>query len=111
MPFTTHGLYAVVHEAGYADGNATRWSAMRTMPEEFREDRTLLFGEHVFPWTFEDDALLAPLAEAADLLAAREWPRAVQRRGVGIARRTAAPPPSTPGTPTWTGRSRNRPPR
>ena len=76
FPFKAYApLYAVVHEAGYADGTATRWSAMRTMPEELHEDRTLLFGEHVFPWTFEDDPQLAPLAEAAELLAVREWPR------------------------------------
>jgi hypothetical protein len=75
MPFSARApLYATVHEAGYADGSATCWSAQRTMPEEFRDDPTLLFGEHVFSWTFEDDAGLAPLAEAAELLATREWP-------------------------------------
>jgi hypothetical protein len=44
------------------------------MPEDFREDRSLFTGEHVFEWTFEDDALLTPLAAAAALLADREWP-------------------------------------
>ena len=44
------------------------------MPDAFRDDPTLLFGEHVFPWTFEDDAELAPWGEVADLLARREWP-------------------------------------
>jgi pimeloyl-ACP methyl ester carboxylesterase len=75
MPF--HGrnpLYAVVHESSYADGGATRWSAQRTMPEEFREDVTLFTGEHVFPHTATDDSELAPLAEAAELLAEHEWP-------------------------------------
>ena len=45
------------------------------MPDDFRDDRTLFTGEHVYPWNFEDDQLLAPLREAADLLAEREWPR------------------------------------
>ena len=75
MPF--HGrnpLYAVVHESSYADGGATRWSAERTMPTEFREDPTLFTGEHVFPWTVQDDSELAPLHEAAQLLAERDWP-------------------------------------
>jgi pimeloyl-ACP methyl ester carboxylesterase len=75
MPF--HGrnpLYAVVHESSYADGGATRWSAQRTMPEEFREDVTLFTGEHVFPHTLTDDSELAPLADAAELLAEHEWP-------------------------------------
>jgi pimeloyl-ACP methyl ester carboxylesterase len=76
LPFGERNpLYAVIHEACYADGGATRWSAERTMPEDFREDRTLLTGEHVFPWTFEDDSRLAPLAEAAQILAEHDWPR------------------------------------
>jgi pimeloyl-ACP methyl ester carboxylesterase len=75
FPFRAQApLYAVVHEAGYADGGATCWSAQRTMPHEFRDDPSLLFGEHVFSWTFHDDAGLAPFADAAELLASREWP-------------------------------------
>ena len=75
-PFTgRHPLYAAVHEACYADGGATRWSAQRVMPDEFREDPTLFTGEHVFPWSLTDDSELAPLAEAADLLAEHAWPR------------------------------------
>lgn len=76
MPFQGRNpLYAVIHEACYADGHATRWSAQRTMPDDFGEDRTLFTGEHVHPWTFEDDSELAPLAAAAEILAAHEWPR------------------------------------
>lgn len=75
MPFRAEvPIYALLNEAGYADGGATSWSAQRTMPDEFRDDETLLFGEHVFSWTFEDDTRLAPLAEVAELLASREWP-------------------------------------
>jgi hypothetical protein len=44
------------------------------MPEEFGEDVTLFTGEHVFPHTVTDDSELAPLAEAAELLAEHEWP-------------------------------------
>jgi pimeloyl-ACP methyl ester carboxylesterase len=76
LPFGERNpLYAVIHEACYADGGATRWSAERTMPDDFRADRTLLTGEHVFAWNFEDDSRLAPLAEAAQILAEHEWPR------------------------------------
>jgi hypothetical protein len=67
-------LYVLHNEPGYAEGQAPRWAALRTMPDDFRADPTLLFGEHVLPWTFEDDAELAPWAETADLLAQREWP-------------------------------------
>jgi pimeloyl-ACP methyl ester carboxylesterase len=67
-------LYAVIHEASYADGGPTRWAAQRSMPDDFRDDVTMFFGEHIFPWTFEDDSELAPLREAADLLAEVDWP-------------------------------------
>jgi pimeloyl-ACP methyl ester carboxylesterase len=76
LPFQGRNpLYAAIHEACYADGEATRWSAERVLPDDFREDPTLLTGEHVFPWSFDDDSALRPLREAADLLAEREWPR------------------------------------
>jgi pimeloyl-ACP methyl ester carboxylesterase len=76
LPFKGRSpLYAVVHEACYADGQSTRWSAERVMPDDFRDDVTLFTGEHVFPWNFEDDSDLAPLGQAADLLAERQWPR------------------------------------
>jgi pimeloyl-ACP methyl ester carboxylesterase len=68
-------LYAVVHESCYADGHSTRWSAERMMPEDFREDPTLLTGEHVFSWNFDDDPALRPYRDAAHLLADHEWPR------------------------------------
>lgn len=76
LPF--HGrnpLYAVLQEACYADGHATRWAADRTMPEDFRTDRTLLTGEHIFPWSFTEDRDLAPLAGAAGILAEHAWPK------------------------------------
>jgi pimeloyl-ACP methyl ester carboxylesterase len=76
LPFGgRHPLYAAVHEACYADGGRTRWSAERLLPEEFREDPLLFTGEHVFSWSLTEDSELAPLGEAADLLAEHEWPR------------------------------------
>jgi pimeloyl-ACP methyl ester carboxylesterase len=77
-------LYALVHEACYAQGVATRWAAQRVRAEfpEFSPsaavdgDGMLLFtGEMTYPWAFEHDPALRPLAEAADLLAQRDdWP-------------------------------------
>jgi pimeloyl-ACP methyl ester carboxylesterase len=72
--FSRNPLYAILHEACWADGGATRWSAHRTLPPEYEEHPHLLTGEHVYPWMFEDYGALAPLREAADLLAEREWP-------------------------------------
>lgn len=68
-------LYAVLHESSYADGGATRWSAERVQPEDFRGDSLLFTGEHLFPWHFEDMPDLRPYREVAGTLAGHEWPR------------------------------------
>jgi pimeloyl-ACP methyl ester carboxylesterase len=75
LEFARNPLYAIVHEACYADGGATRWSADRVMPDYFRNDPTLLTGEHVFPWMFEDYGALKPFRQAANILAAHPWGR------------------------------------
>jgi pimeloyl-ACP methyl ester carboxylesterase len=84
LSFAAGPLYAVLHEACYAQGVATRWSAQR-IRDEFGEfdpaaaldgDGPLLFtGEMIYPWMFATDPVLRPLRGAADLLAEREdWP-------------------------------------
>ncbi len=75
LSFSRNPLYAVVHEACYADGGATRWSAARMQPEVFRGQPELFTGEHVYPWMFEEYGALAPLAGAAEALAQHSWPR------------------------------------
>lgn len=72
-PFARNPLYAVIHEACYANGQASAWSAQRVMPAAWAGDPTLFTGEHVFPWMFQDIAGLAPFHEAAELLAHRPW--------------------------------------
>jgi pimeloyl-ACP methyl ester carboxylesterase len=74
VEFARDPIYAVLHEACLADGGATRWAAERVLPAEYAEAPELFTGEHVFPWMFQDMAALAPLSEAAQLLAEREWP-------------------------------------
>jgi hypothetical protein len=64
----------VLHEACYADGGRTRWSARRTLPAEF-EAPELFTGEHVLPDVFDEDGALAPYREVAHELAERDWPR------------------------------------
>jgi pimeloyl-ACP methyl ester carboxylesterase len=68
-PFTRNPLYAIIHEACYANGCATQWSAERLLPNDLE-----LTGEHVFAWMFEDYGALRPLADAARLLAEEQWP-------------------------------------
>jgi len=74
LPFSRNPLYAVIHEASYADGCATRWSAHRLLPADY-ESPELFTGEHVYPWMFEEYGSLAPLRGAAEILAGYTWPR------------------------------------
>ena len=74
LSYARNPIYAVLHEACYGQGFATRWSAERVLPDEFREDPTLFTGEHVYPWMFEDYGALRPLHDVAQLLAEHVWP-------------------------------------
>ena len=85
LSFAQAPLYALLHEACYAQGAATRWAADRVMAEyaEFGlagaldGERPVLFtGEMIYPWMFGTDPVLRPLRAAAEELAGREdWPR------------------------------------
>ena len=75
LGFARNPLYAVLQESCWADGGSTRWAAERLLPAEYAEDPALFSGEHVYPWMFEEFGALAPLREAADILAEHEWPR------------------------------------
>jgi len=72
--FSRNPLFAVIHEACYADGCVTGWSAKRLLPPEL-SDPALFTGEHVYPWMFDDYAALRPLREPAELLARHSWAR------------------------------------
>jgi pimeloyl-ACP methyl ester carboxylesterase len=75
LPFSGRNpLYAVIHESCWADGTMTNWAARRAMPDEVREDPTLLAGEHAGPESLQEDPELTPFAEVAEHLAARRWP-------------------------------------
>ena len=90
LSFAAAPLYALLHEASYAQGLATRWSAQRIRSEFAEFDpgpaldddpaspgaAPLLFtGEMIYPWMIDADPVLRPLREAADLLAGRDdWP-------------------------------------
>ena len=76
LPFGPRNpLYAVLHESSYADGGATRWSADRAQPADFRDESTLLTAEHIFPWHFEEASGLRPYGDVARELAEHDWPR------------------------------------
>ncbi len=80
-------LYALLQEACYAQGSATRWAAQRIRAEftEFHPAPVLdadpgfarlqFTGEMIYPWMIDADPALRPLREAAELLAERDdWP-------------------------------------
>ncbi|HET9974440.1 MAG TPA: alpha/beta hydrolase, partial [Streptosporangiaceae bacterium] len=77
--FATGPLYALLHEACYAQGQATRWSAQRIRAEypEFGPEADPLYftGEMIYPWMIDGDPVLRPFRQAADILAERDgWP-------------------------------------
>lgn len=75
LPFSARNpLYAVIHESCWANGQATRWAADRTMPQQVKDDPTLLAGEHIHRSLFTDDPTFALWREAAELIAEHAWP-------------------------------------
>jgi len=74
IQFGRNPIYATLHESSYADGFPTRWSAVRTMPDEVR-DKRYFTAEHVFPWMWEDYGELRSHRDAAMLLAEHPWPK------------------------------------
>ncbi|GHC80740.1 alpha/beta fold hydrolase [Streptomyces flavofungini] len=85
LSYAAAPLYALLHEACYAQGGRpTAWSSERVRAEfpRFEAGKSLadgappLFtGEAVQRWMFDSDPALRPLRETADLLAERvDWP-------------------------------------
>jgi pimeloyl-ACP methyl ester carboxylesterase len=79
--FNTNPIYAILHEAIYCQGEASRWSAQRVLDEypqfQLSPGRPVTFtGEMIYPWMFEEYVALRPLREAAHILAEyQDWPR------------------------------------
>jgi len=75
LSFATGPLYALLHEAAYAQGQATGWSAQRIRAEypQFSPDADPLYftGEMIYPWMIDHDPVLVPFRQAADILAER----------------------------------------
>jgi pimeloyl-ACP methyl ester carboxylesterase len=83
LSFARNPLYAILHEASWADGGSTRWAAQRLLPDAYHEVPELFTGEHVYPWMFEEYGVLAPLREAAEILAQHAWPALYDRERLG----------------------------
>jgi pimeloyl-ACP methyl ester carboxylesterase len=78
--FETNPIFAVLHEACYTQGAASRWSAERVRGEfpdmDWAPGKPPSFtGEMIYPWMFDNYPRLRPLREVAELLASEErWP-------------------------------------
>jgi pimeloyl-ACP methyl ester carboxylesterase len=78
--FDTNPIFSILHEACYTQQARSNWAAERLRgdyPEFDTAAREPLFltGEMIYPWFFEEFPTLAPLREAAELLAQDEdWP-------------------------------------
>ena len=78
--FDTNPIFTILHEACYAQGFATNWSAYRIRKEfpQFevgRKDPFYFTGEMLYPWMLDEFQTLKPLKKAAGLLAKKtDWP-------------------------------------
>ena len=78
--FDTNPFFTILHEACYAQGFSTNWSAetiRNTFPDFDSKSRNpfLLTGEMLYPWMLDQFSTLSPLKEAAHLLAEKsDWP-------------------------------------
>jgi len=75
LNFGRDPIYSLLQEACWADGAATGWAAARVLPDAYEREPELFFGEHMLPSLFDEYAALAPLRDAAALLAQHQWPR------------------------------------
>ncbi|WP_314425016.1 alpha/beta fold hydrolase [uncultured Microbacterium sp.] len=83
-------LYFAFHESSYANGHATRWSAERVEPQDFRDDVTLFTGEHIRrEWT-ETVPAFQPWRDVTLALADVEWPRIYDEVAIAASRATGA---------------------
>ncbi|AXB45367.1 alpha/beta fold hydrolase [Amycolatopsis albispora] len=64
-------IYALLHEATYAQNGVTGWSAERVRAEFPDLD---FLGEMIYPWMFDNDPWLRPFRGLAHDLAQRHWP-------------------------------------
>ena len=77
--FDTNPIFTILHEACYAQGFSTNWSAQRILNEfpEFSEnyEDTLYFtGEMLYPWMMDNYSSLKPFKGAAQILSEkRDW--------------------------------------
>ncbi len=78
--FDTNPIFSILHEACYAQGFATNWSAER-IKKEFshfgikQKNKFYFTGEMIYPWMFDNYAKLKNLKGASEIIAKKDdWP-------------------------------------
>ncbi len=91
MPFGGRNpLYYAFHESSYASGHATRWSAERVEPDDFRDDPTLFTGEHIRREWADTVPGLQPWRDVTSILADHVWPRIYEPEALAASGATGA---------------------
>lgn len=77
--FDTNPIFAILHEAIYAQGAASGWACDLVQKENYPHfddyEDFLFFGEMIFPWMFDEISELKPMKMAANILAEKsDWP-------------------------------------
>lgn len=78
--FDTNPIFALLHEAIYAQEQATSWSCNQVQQEQYRHydnyEDFHFFGEMIFPWMFDEISELKSQKKAAEILASYDaWPK------------------------------------
>ena len=82
--FDTNPIFAILHEAIYAQGSATSWACHSVQQDAYRHYDDFgdfrFYGEMIFPWMFDEISELRGMKEAAEILAHYEdWPALYDR--------------------------------
>ncbi len=79
IPFDSNPIFALLHEAIYAQGSASGWACDAVQRKHYSHygnfDDFRFYGEMIFPWMFDEISELQPMKDAAEILAAYDdWP-------------------------------------
>ena len=78
--FDTNPIFAILHEAIYAQGTASGWACDLVQKHNYSHfddyEDFLFYGEMIFPWMFDEISELKGMKEAANILAEKsDWPQ------------------------------------
>ena len=72
LRFDTNPIFAILHEAIYAQGSATNWACAAVQKELYPHyddfDDFRFYGEMIFPWMFDEISELRGMKAAAEIL-------------------------------------------